>query len=415
MDRPNPTPSRQAYSATPPPPNPAPPDPAPPSRRWNLRLLLFLAVALLVGLVIWRTRAALTPFFFAVVLAFILAPLVDRLHAAFRPRVRALRFSRALAILVVYAGFLLLVAGALLLITPPIVGQAALLVENAPGYFVRTERFINTVGVENFHSLPPEVIARIERLFSDENIQQIATQALGALQTAALTTLGAVTNTISWVLAFLVVPIWLFYLLSDTGRVVDGALRLVPFDLRADVEALRIICDEVLSAYVRGQLFVALVLGVMFMAALTLIGVPYSLLLGFVAGILAIIPFVGTFLGAAPAIVVAAFGGWGLLIKTIAAFVVIQQIDNWFISPRVQGSSVALHPGAIMVVLVVGQQLMGPIGLLIAVPLAAILRDVVHYLYLRASETRPDPITALAGVGYGDRITPLLHDGGREE
>jgi predicted PurR-regulated permease PerM len=391
-----------------------------PGRRWNFRLLLFLVVAFLIGWVVWRTFAALTPFIFALALAFILAPLVDRLHAAFRPRVREHRLARPLAILIVYCGFLLGVAITLLAIVPPVVEQGALLVHNAPEYFkrievMRVERVIQFLGQENLQALPPEITARIDGLFSDDNIQQFATTIFGAIQRATVSTLSAVTSTISWVLAFLIVPIWLFYILNDTGRVIEGSMRLIPFDLRADVEALRIICDEVLSAYVRGQLFVAIVLGVMFIAALGLIGVPYAILLGFVAGVLAIIPFVGTFLGAAPAIVVAAFGGWGMFVKTLAAFVIIQQIDNWFISPRVQGSSVALHPGMIMVVLVVGQQLFGPIGLLIAVPITAILRDVTHYLYLRVAENRPDPITVMTAVGYGDRITPLLQNGGRIE
>lgn len=400
--------------------NPEPSNRTPPSRRWNFRLLLFLLVALLVGWVIWRTRAALSPFIFALALAFILAPLVDRLYAAFRPRVRQHRFARPLAILIVYIGFLLLAAIALLVIVPPVVEQAALLVHNAPVYLerfelIRVERVVKLLGQNNLQALPPEVTARIEGLFSDDNIQQLATTILGAIQSATLSTLSAVTSTISWVLAFLIVPIWLFYILNDTGKVIEGSMRLVPFDLRADVEALRIICDEVLSAYVRGQLFVAIVLGAMFIAALGVIGVPYAVLLGFVAGVLAIIPFVGTFLGAAPAVIVAAFGGWEMFVKTLAAFVIIQQIDNWFISPRVQGSSVALHPGMIMVVLVVGQQLFGPIGLLISVPITAILRDITHYLYLRVGENRPDPLTVMTAVGYGDRITPLLQNGGRIE
>jgi len=378
----------------------------------NYRLLLFLVTAVVTGTVLWQARGALSPFVVGLSIAYLIAPLVNRLHNAMPARVHARPFSRLIAIVVVYLVFLGVVAGAFVLIAPAVADQAVQLAASAPAYYARLQALASDLD-HRYRQLPPDVARSIESMLSEENLQSLATQVLGAAQTWALATFSAVTDTISWLLAFLIVPIWLVYILNDTGRVQSGAMRLVPRDIRPDVEALRIVCDRVLGAYIRGQLFVAVILGVMFTLGLLASGVPYAMLLGLLAGALAIIPFVGTFLGAAPAVVVAAFGGVDLLLRTLAVFVIVQQIDNWFISPRVQSSSVALHPAMIMVVLVVGQQIMGPLGLLISVPLAAILRDVIHYLYLRVGEDGPDPIGALTAVGYGDSVSAIMRAGGR--
>jgi predicted PurR-regulated permease PerM len=170
--------------------------------------------------------------------------------------------------------------------------------------------------------------------------------------------------------------------------------------MRGDAHALTTIVDRVMAAYIRGQLIIALALGTLSAIALSLLGVPYALLLGVATGVLGMVPFLGAIIAAILAFVVALTESGSTAFKALFAYIVVQQIDNFFITPRTQADAVALHPAVIMIVLVVGQALVGPIGLLVAVPVTAILRDIVHYTYLRVGSDGLAPHDALAEVGY---------------
>ncbi|MGH2543198.1 MAG: AI-2E family transporter, partial [Ardenticatenaceae bacterium] len=130
--------------------------------------------------------------------------------------------------------------------------------------------------------------------------------------------------------------------------------------------------------------------------------------LGLAAALLAVFPFIGAFLGAVPAVVVAFLQSPELGLYVIILFVAVQQIDNAFFSPKIIGEAVALHPALIVVVIVVGSALFGVVGALIAVPATAILRDIAHYFYLRIGEEPITPVDALIRVGYGSCVTPRV-------
>ena len=374
----------------------------------NRRLILFSATVAVVAAVLWAARGAILPFVIGLVVAYLLAPVVRRVHHAIPRRWRDHRAARPVAILAVYLTAIALVVLAAALIVPPVVRQGQDLLRGFPGLAAAWQDRLQRYVDENRQYWPPQSEAIIDQALHSDATQRLAVTSLGYLQRAGLATVGAVSNTVSFLLAFLIVPIWLVYVLDNTDRVIHGALGVVPHDIRADVEAVRVICDRVLGAYVRGQLFVAVMLGLMFTVALTLLKVPYSLLLGVTGGLLALIPFVGSILGMVPAVLVASFESARLALLVVLAFIGIQQIDNLFISPRVQGRSVALHPALVMVVLVIGQQILGILGMLAAVPITAILRDVVHYFYVRVGEDRPTPFESLKAVGYASNATPLI-------
>ncbi|MCB0215217.1 MAG: AI-2E family transporter [Chloroflexi bacterium] len=394
---------------------PVEPTETPPRWPRNRRLILFLVTTALVLALIWQARGALAPFALGLAVAYLIAPTVGRLQRIMPPGLRRRSFSRLLAILLVYGAFLALVAGALLWLVPAVVRQANDLVQNAPALYEQAAAQIDRWLAARGRHLPSlaELSAGLSTLLDQngEVLRNLVPRLLAFLQDGALTAFGALSSTVSLLLAAVVVPIWLIYILNDTSRVLEGALGLVPRGLRADVEALRIIFDRVLGAYIRGQLIIALILGTLLTLTLTFLGVEYPLLLGFLNGLLGFIPFLGSIIGAVPAVAVALLGGVGLAGKTLLAIILIQQLDGALISPRVQGDSVKLHPALIMVVLVIGQQLLGLPGLLVAVPLTAILRDIVHYIYLRVDEAPPSPAEALTIVGYGDSLTDRMRGG----
>ena len=158
------------------------------------------------------------------------------------------------------------------------------------------------------------------------------------------------------------------------------------------------IADRILSAYVRGQLLLCLFIGVMATLGLVVLGVQAPVALGLIAGILEVLPFIGPILGLVPAVIVATIQEPILGLWTLLLFIGIQQIENIFLVPRISGKAVELHPALIMVVLVVGNEAAGLLGMLVAVPLAAIVRDLFRYLYLRFQEEPVVPKEAFARV-----------------
>jgi predicted PurR-regulated permease PerM len=183
-------------------------------------------------------------------------------------------------------------------------------------------------------------------------------------------------------------------------------VALVPAHYRDEMVAVYRLVDRVMSAYLRGQLLLCLFIGVMATIGLLIIGMDYALLLGMFAGLFEIFPYVGPIIGAVPAVLVALLHSPILALWTVVVFLVIQQVENLLLTPRVAGQSVHLHPALIMVVLVVGNQLFGLWGMLLAVPATAVVRDLFKYAYLRLADAPITPHEALERL----RSTPLRLD-----
>lgn len=367
------------------------------------RLQFFLIVLVLTLFLLWQVRDALTPFLLGLVIAYLILPLVNLVQRYLPQAAQGRRFTRPLAIMIVYLFIILLIAGAIATVVPPIVDQLASLDEITSKLSENATKFLEQ-GLEQYEQFDPETKKQIE-----EQVQAFEPMTiLNPLFSGVTRTLSAITNTVSFIIGLIVIPFWLFFILNDEKTVVNGTMLIIPHDLRADVEAVRIIFARILSAYIRGQLFLASMLGLVISIGLWLLNVPYWLLLGLAAGLLGIFPFIGAILGAVPAIFVAFVQRPTLALWVVGLFAVVQQIDNVFLSPKVMGEAVSLHPAIIMVVIVVGTSAFGIIGALVAVPLTAILRDITHYLYLRADDQDMTPIEVLDIVGYGKWVTPLM-------
>jgi len=174
--------------------------------------------------------------------------------------------------------------------------------------------------------------------------------------------------------------------------------QLLPEQFRQDILNLYRITDDVLSAYIRGQLVLCVFIGAMTTISLMLLRVNFALLLGVIAGIFEVFPYVGPILGAIPALIVALFQSPITALWVLLAFVIIQQVENLILVPRIAGRSVQLHPAVIMVVLVMGNEIAGLWGMLVAVPATAIVRDLFKYLYLRSTDNPLSPSEALAQI-----------------
>lgn len=371
------------------------------------QLLFFLLVAALLLWLLWHLRAALTPFIIGLIGAYLILPLVSHLQKVMPRRLKERGMARPLAIILVYLLGIFLFCGLLNTVLTPLSREANQLIADSDEIYAKIVTTINDFLARYQRNIPPDVQARIEeelRTFQPASF-------LDSVVAAARQAMSSIGNTLSFILGLLIVPFWLFFVLSAEGTFVAGILKMFPSELRGDMEAIRIVFERVFASYVRGQLLVATILGSLLTIGMIALDVPFALLLGFFAAVVALVPVLGAFLGAVPAVVIAFFQAPIKALWVILLFVGVQQIDNIFVSPRVTGAAVSLPPALIMVVIVLGSTLLGPFGPIIAVPLTAILRDVVHYLYLRLADIPPIPSVALSELGYTPSPRLLVAEG----
>ena len=198
-------------------------------------------------------------------------------------------------------------------------------------------------------------------------------------------------NTVTFLIGFLIIPIWLFYVLNDQAQGRGFIDRRLHSRIRADFWNIWGIVSSVLNDYIRGQLILGLAVGAMVgvgLFALRLLGfeVPYILLLAIVAGITELIPIIGPIIGAIPGVLIGFFGGEGgaqVGLAVLVVYIVVQQLENNILVPRIIGESIGIHPAILTVVLIAMGQIYGLWGVILAAPVSAIGRDLFTYVYRR--------------------------------
>jgi len=316
-------------------------------------------------------RIAFGPLLLALVIVYVLNPIVTRLERRGLPRVWGT--------LLTYVVFLTVVGVALRFIIPIVADQVSSFVSTVPGLLDRAQRSLvgaaQRLGIEMrstdiLASLSPQGQAGsfITRIFSFT---------AGFVRALVVFVLGAVLG---------------FYLLVDLPKVQRTAMALLPLRRRDEVRSVLEKMGRALGGYFRGQLLVAAFVGVASMLGLYIVGLPYWALVGAVAGLFNLIPLIGPFIGAVPALFIAfttsdsggllqLHPGWRMALGAALALLVVQQIDNHIISPNVMARTVKLHPVTVMLGLLIGGTLAGLVGMLITVPVIASAKIVLLHLW----------------------------------
>jgi predicted PurR-regulated permease PerM len=352
--------------------------------RWSLVVLALY----IIGSMLWSTRPVLIPFVIGLVLAYLMAPAVDFFDRW---------MPRWLAILAVYALGLLGIAATFALIIPPLVEQVARLIRQLPS-FSEVQTFVDSVIKQYRDQVPPSLQQPIEDslanlLRSLQNNIDTYLQRGGAF---LLNQLIQLLNTVTFILGFISLPIWLFYVLYDKhqGRVFFN--QLVHPRARADFWNVWEIINNVLGGYIRGQIILCVAVGLAVgigLVGLEMLGFPlgdYVLVLALIAGVTEFIPVLGPTIGAIPGVILG-FGisptaGFAVLILYIA----VQQLENSLLVPRIIGESVGVHPAVLTVAMIVMGTLFGLLGILLAAPAVATTRDLFKYAYLRLEGHSPE-------------------------
>ena len=382
---------------------PAAAQPASPDINWPVVLRTAARWALVVGvvaLIVWllyRAGATVAPFIFGFVLAYLLLPIVKRLDRI---------LPRWGSITAVYLVGFILFELALIFIVPPAANQVSQAIRNAPEWFQEANAFVNTQIAQFQASASPEVREQVDTQV--RNIQgTLQSNASSYAQRVAAFLAGAILgifDTLTFLFGFLVVPFFLFYLLNDSDKLGTTIDRFLYRRVRADFWNIWRIVDSTLGQYIRGQLLLGLVIGIVSFLGLNALNlffgfdIPYTVVLALVAAVGELIPVVGPILAAIPAVAVALGGGWQATVAVIVLYVLIQQLENQILVPRIVGNTLRLHPAVLLALLVIAGGVGGLPLVILAAPLAAIGRDVVTYLYRRLSEPPAPPEIAAAGL-----------------
>lgn len=344
--------------------------------RWRF----WVAMAAVFLLLLWLLNDILLPFVVGMVVAYFLDPVVVRLQQMGMSRTWATTSVTIIAVL--------LTVGVAMAILPPLFGQLQSLILSFPDYTVKLAARITPLidPIRERLNLPP---------LSLHELQAELTQRAGQVLAVAGTVAGklaqgglAVFNLLA--LLFLT-PVVTFYLLRDWERLVDAIDGALPRDHADTIRKLAHESNAAIAGYVRGQALVCISLGSIYAVGLSLVGLQFGLIIGLIAGAISFIPFVGTFVGAVMALGMALVQfppDWMGVVKVAIVFVVGQMLEGNVLSPKLVGDRVGLHPVWIMFALLAGGALFGFVGVLIAVPVAAVIGVVARHLIGRYRDSQ---------------------------
>lgn len=330
--------------------------------RWFLVLVVVAATIYF----LYQVREVTLPFVLGGVLAYLL----------YRP-VRFIEkqgLKRVWAILLLYVLILLAVGVLLTFALPGMIRELTDMARMIPHYADEAQNMADRLQTLDIPVRLGEIIK--------ENISRVNEYVYEALQAFV----GGLYSFLGKILAIIFSPILAFYILIDWERIRDNFLKLFSPRGRREAAELFSDLDEVLIEFCKGYLLVASFVGIMVGLAALLLGVKFPLLLGILAGVSNLIPYFGAFLGGAAAVAVALTESWKLALYMGLAVFAIQQVESGFITPKVIGDKLGLHPLVIVFALLSGGNLLGIWGMLLAVPLAAALKVLISWLYLKLVE-----------------------------
>lgn len=333
----------------------------------------WLIVIVLLGAALYWLGPVLTPFVIAGLFAYLCDPLVDRMER--------LGLGRALSVSLVFLVIVLLLIAFVLVLVPFIERQIGNLLGQLPKWIAWFQA-VAAPWLQEHLGISPLALDT-ERLTG--MLQQHWKEAGGA----AAVVLGKVSQSgmflVNLAVGFVLVPVVGFYLLRDWDLLVERVRALVPRGAAPTVTRLARESDEVLGAFLRGQLSVMIVLGVIYGLGLWLVGIDVGPLIGMVAGLISFVPFLGAIVGVIMALIAALvqYHDWLHVILVLAVFAVGQSLEGYVLVPKLVGDRIGLHPVAVIFAVLAGGELFGFIGVLIALPVAAVAMVLLRYAHER--------------------------------
>ena len=333
----------------------------------NSNFVMWFMLFLFICALVYILRSILLPFVLGLVLGYLFDPLASKIEK--------LKISRTYATILVFLIILIVAIPLFVMILNVVSHQFAIFINAAPKYIaelaVKTEPIL-----EKFHAYFPSFDAGQIKADLAQNISQTF-QVGGKLVQGLIKNGMAVFNVVS---LMLITPVVAFYMLRDWDLFVKKADNLLPRKSKDDIRKIFKDIDRALSGFIRGQLSVCVILGTYYALALKIVGLELGVLVGFIAGLISFIPYVGSITGFVVAMMLAfsQFNDLFHIVSVIVVFVIGQFLEGNFLTPKLVGDKVGLHPVWVMFSLLAGGVLLGFLGLMIAVPVAAVIGILIR-------------------------------------
>ncbi|MDX1572578.1 MAG: AI-2E family transporter [Methylophaga sp.] len=335
------------------------------SNKW-----LILISILLFGFLLYQLASVLLPFLVAALFAYLGDPLVDRLEAR--------KLSRTVSVVIVFSVLFIVTIAAILIFLPLLSAQLASLFEKLPGYIDKLqssiEPIMQSLGLSKDMINLDTLKDALKNYWSEAG--KMAGDVFSYVSKSGMALLTFITNLV-------LIPVLTFYLLRDWDLLVARFRELLPRRHAKKITDLSLECDDMLAGFLRGQLMVMLALSIMYSIGLTLIGLDLALLIGVIAGIVSFVPYLGLLVGILLAGLAAyfQFQEWLPILYVIAVFSFAQIIEGSVLTPRFVGERIGLHPVAVIFAVMAGGSLFGFVGVLLALPVAAVAMVLVRHVH----------------------------------
>lgn len=327
-------------------------------------IFLLLQVQPVVSGLFKLIKAVAIPFLIGVAIAYLLNPVVNLLNRRGVPR--------AIAVLIIYATFFLVLTVALLNAIPVVIKQARELSEYLPQLTRTYQKWLSEFQIHKY-ALPEGVQQGLE-----QGINRLEKDTAVRISTAV----DSFPDKIDYFFMFAVIPFVVFYFLKDMKTMRRLTLSIVPARHRRTFTRLTSDIDHALGNYIRGQLTVCGIVGILAYVGYLVIGMKYALLLAFISGITNVIPYLGPFIGAAPAVLLALTVSWKMVLSVVIVNIIVQILEGNVVSPLVVGRKLHMHPLLIIFALLVGEAAGGILGMILAVPVLAVSKVILQYVVL---------------------------------
>lgn len=302
------------------------------------------------------------------------------------------KVPKGIAILLVMVGVIVIFIMIITSLVPIIQKQLLDLVSQLPYYYQ-----IISEQVENF--MQTGFFETIQEQFNKINTDfiQSITERLNGILNFTFSGIGSVVGIIGdIVITVMTMPVILYYLLKDGNKVIPFVTRMFPTRSQHKISVMLNEMNQQVSSYIRGQITVAICVGFTYIIGYTLIGLPYGVTIGMIAGLLTIIPYLGSIIGLTPALIIGFVTNPTLALHVFLVFVIEQLIESRVLQPLILGSSLKMHPVTILIILLAAGKMFGLVGLLIAVPVYAVVKVFITHFFAWYKE--------YSGLYYNDKV-----------
>ena len=335
----------------------------------GLNIFILSKISFLFFPVIDFLSVVMLPVILSGLLFYLLNPLVDLMEKY--------RINRVLAISIIFVIIAILLIIGLAVAIPNLQRQVVIFAQNVPSYLEDADRVIDDLVTKR---LPDDFRPQLEQVLANFSTQ--ATAWASNISSKAVNWVSAlISGTSQVIVALIIMPFMLFYLLRDGKGLRDYITQFLPNKLREPVGKVLSDVNQQLANYVRGQITVAVIVAIMFIIFFKIIGLRYAVALGVTAGVLNLVPYLGSFLAMIPALVLGLIAGPVMLLKVIIVFIVEQTIEGRFVSPLILGSQLNIHPITILFVLLTSGSMFGIWGVLLGIPIYASAKVVISAIF----------------------------------